>query len=296
MIDSIVIRYLAIIAGTVFWDLGAVLQKKEVQAMPAGSLPVTALIGSTRWMGGLLLTAVGWGMFVFGLDRVPVSAARAITGGSYVVLALFSVFLLRAPLSRVEWAALAVVTAGIVLLGVQERPSFAPPVLLASRIVISVACVAVVSAGIFVAALLARRSVGAARLRLFAFAALSGLLGSVGDLLTKVFISLVSASGPGRVPVLVLIAAGLIVFYLTGFYMLSRAYQVGTVVSGVVVSDFFARAGALALGALALSEPVAGAGPGGMARALGFFLVLGGSVLLGRFSGSAPAHGKRGAA
>lgn len=32
MIDSIVFRYLAIVAGTVFWDLGAILQKQQVQA------------------------------------------------------------------------------------------------------------------------------------------------------------------------------------------------------------------------------------------------------------------------
>lgn len=71
--------------------------------------------------------------------------------------------------------------------------------------------------------------------------------------------------------------------------MLSRAYQVGTVVGGVVVSDFFGRAGALFLGAISLSEPVLGAGAVGLERALGFLLVLGGSLLLGRFS-AAPAE------
>jgi hypothetical protein len=57
-----------------------------------------------------------------------------------------------------------------------------------------------------------------------------------------------------------------------------------TVVGGVVISDFFGRVGALFLGALVLSEPIGGTGAGGLLRAIGFLLVLGGSLLLGRFS------------
>lgn len=298
MLDSAVVRYAAIIAGTVLWDAGAVLQKNAVSAMPAGRLPVMSLLRSARWMAGLLFTALGWGLFVFGLDRVPVSAARTITGGSYVILALFSTIFLRSPLSLVEWGALAVVTCGIVFLGLQETAAAAAAPPQAPLVVLGVGCVALVSACILLILMLLGRRQGQtapgprlASARLFCSAALSGLLGSVGDLLTKVFLSLLGApQGPSLLPV-ALCAVGLITFYLAGFYMLSRAYQVGTVVGGVVISDFFGRAGAVTLGALALSERIGGAGAAGVERALGFLLVLGGSVLLGRFSGVSRSPG-----
>ena len=240
-------------------------------------------------MTGLVVTAAGWGLFVFGLDRVPISAARMITGGSYVVLALFSAVFLRTPLSTIEWGALAAVTCGIVLLGLQEgaaAASVAPP---AARVILGVGCIAILSLCVALAPRLARGSPRAAVISLFAFAALSGLLGSAGDLLTKVFLAVLETPGSDKAVPLAASAAGFIAFYLSGFYMLSRAYQVGTVVGGVVVSDFFGRAGALFLGALSLSEPVLGAGAFGLERALGFLLVLGGSLLLGRFS-AAPAE------
>lgn len=239
-------------------------------------------------MLGLLVTAVGWGVFVFGLDRVPISAARSITAGSYVVLAVFSTVFLRTPLSVSEWAALACVTAGIVFLGLQEGPGAAPVAPPVGGVLLGVACIALLSLPVF---FVPRFLKGAkvAVISLFAFAALSGLLGSVGDLLTKVFLALVQGAPRAPVALLILTAAGFITFYLTGFYMLSRAYQTGTVVGGVVVSDFFGRAGAMFLGSLALAEPLGGPGHGGVGRAIGFLLVMGGSLFLGRFAATAGA-------
>ncbi len=283
MLESAVVRYAAIILGTVLWDLGAILQKSAVRRLPAGRLAVMSLLGSPGWMLGLLVTALGWGMFVFGLDRVPMSTARTITAGSYVALGVFSYVFLRTPLSVVEWIALAGVTAGIVLLGLHENAG--PVAVSPGRVLVGVACMTVLSLLIFLTPRFFRDTPRAALVSFFAFTALSGLLGSVGDLLTKVLLLLVQTT-PLPAVLLSLSAAGLIAFYLAGFYMLSHAYQVGSVVGGVVVSDFFGRVGALFLGWLSLSESLGGRGPGGPERALGFLLVLGGSLLLGRFGAS----------
>jgi hypothetical protein len=67
--------------------------------------------------------------------------------------------------------------------------------------------------------------------------------------------------------------------------MLSRAYQSGGVVGGMVISDFSARIGAIFLGAMALAEPLGIAGGAGLLKAAGLLVVLIGSLLLGRFSG-----------
>jgi drug/metabolite transporter (DMT)-like permease len=280
-VDAALVRFLSIIAGTVLWDVGAVLQKTAVAALPATPLRVASLAGSGRWMAGLLVTAAGWGLYVFGLEKVPVSAARTITGGSYVVLAFFSIVFLRTPLRLPEWLALALVTAGILLLGLGEpQAAAAGPVPTLPRVMLGAGCVAAACAGLSAVQVLRRRPRGLLA-PVVVFAALSGLLSSVGDLAMKILLSV----GFTRPFLCAGLAAGLIVFYLGGFYMLSRAYQAGTMVGGIVISDFFARAGAIFLGAVVLCEPLAGSGLGGAARGVGFALVLGGSLLLGRFSG-----------
>jgi drug/metabolite transporter (DMT)-like permease len=264
-----------------------VLQKKAIDRLPPSRPRVSALVRSAGWMTGLLVTGIGWAFYVFGLQKVPVSAARTITGGSYVVLALFSMFFLRVPLRLPEWGAIVMVSAGIAMLGLGETAGLTPgaAAFLAApgRSVVALGCVGIIAVGLYMA-----RRLPAPRMRsllppLVVFAALSGLLSSVGDLFVKVLLFTVAA----RPWLGAASAIGLVVSYLAGFYMLSRAYQAGTMVGGVVISDFFARVGAIGLGAVALAEPLAGQGTGGALRAAGFLLVLGGSLLLGRFSGSA---------
>jgi uncharacterized membrane protein len=293
MIDSTTLRFLAIIVGTILWNVGAVLQKKAVDRLPSGRPRASALIGSAPWMAGLVVTGLGWGAYVFGLDRVPLSTARTITGGSYVVLALFSLIFLRTPLRLTEWIAVAVVTAGVIMLGVSEPASVAvmasiTSALSAARIALGIAFVtACCLLAFFIGQLLEKRS-RFLNWRLVVFAALSGLLSSIGDLCVKVL--LVAGHGSlsmlSTLVVIAAAAAGLVAFYLPGFYMLSRAYQAGSMVSSVVISDFFARVGAIFLGAVALSDLLLSPVGFGAPRIVGLALVLGGSLLLGRFSGS----------
>jgi drug/metabolite transporter (DMT)-like permease len=291
MRDWPALRFIAIILGTVLWDVAAVLQKKAVGRLPPSRPKLAALFTSPLWMGGLLVSFAGWGLYVFGLDRVPVSAARTITGGSYVVLALFSLTFLRTPLRVQEWAAVALVTAGIVILGLVEPVSpGASPLHAVSpgRVFIGIGAVSAVSACLY----LVHHALGKRPRRFFSplmmFAAISGLLTGVGDLMVKLLLSFTRAGQAPGLPVVIICVAGLIVFYFAGFYMLSRAYQVGTVVGGIVISDFFVRIGAIFLGAVVLSESLGASGQMGALRAAGFLLVLGGSLLLGRFGALAP--------
>ena len=286
MMDAEGPRFIAIILGTLLWDAGAVLQKKAIDRLPPFRPRVSALVTSAGWMTGLLVTGIGWAFYVFGLQKVPVSAARTITGGSYVVLALFSMLFLRVPLRLPEWGAIVMVSAGIAMVGLGETAGPTPGVtaFLAApgRSVVALGCVGLLAVGLYMARRLPARRARFQLPPVFVFAALSGLLSSVGDLFVKVALS----AGAARPWLGAASAIGLVAFYLAGFYMLSRAYQAGTMVGGVVISDFFARAGAIVLGVVALAEPLAGQGTGGALRAAGFLLVLGGSLLLGRFSSS----------
>ena len=156
------------------------------------------------------------------------------------------------------------------------------------RILLGVCCIAVLSLGLLAGERYARAHPRFPVRPFLFFASLSGLLSSVGDLMVKTILQ--AAGGALRTPALPWLIAGsaaaLILFYFAGIYMLARAYQEGTMLGGVVVSDFFARIGAIFLGAVAFAEPIAGRGTAGLARAAGFLLVLGGSLLLGRFSGA----------
>jgi drug/metabolite transporter (DMT)-like permease len=300
--DAAPVRFLAIIAGTILWYVGAVLQKRAVQSLPPGKPRVADLARSAGWMAGLAVTGIGWGLYMLGLERVPVSVARAITAGGYAVLALFSTLFLKTPLTLKEWLAVAGVTAGIVMLGLGDPAqgaaagagAAAPAVVAATAatamprigpLALGVGCVLGLVAALALASRLARRSPRSPLAPVIVFAGFSGLLSSVGDLFAKVLLAVpgMPAGAPTRFLVGGAAAAGLALFYLIGFYMLSRAYQVGTVVAGVVISDLFARAGAIFLGAVVLSEPLVGLGAAGLLRVAGFLIVLGCSLLLGRF-------------
>lgn len=266
------------------WDAGAVLQKRAVDGLPGPRMRVRQLLGSPGWMTGLVVTGAGWGLYVFGLQAVGVAAARTVTGGSYVLLAIFSVVFVGTRLRPAEWAAVIIVTAGVAILGSTEPGSPAsPPVIQPTRVITGLSIVIAACA-----ALLAFTLSGSRARRILpsfaAFAGLSGLLSSVGDLMVRILMT-----GPAPVA-FAACAAGLVAFYLAGFSMLSRAYRTGTVVAGVVLSDFAARLGALLIGALALGERIAAFGGPGLERAAGFLLVLSGSVLLGRFGADARAR------
>jgi drug/metabolite transporter (DMT)-like permease len=286
MVDAAPTRFLAIIAGTVLWNVGSVLQKKAVEALPRSPLRVFSLVSSGRWMAGLLVTAIGWGLYVFGLERIQLSTARTLTGGSYIVLAFFSIVFLRTPLRAAEWLAVLMVSAGIFLLGTTEpspRPHEASAIASSlPAVALGAGCVALLCLVLSRLGTLKNGSLRSFLSPLAVFAAISGLLSSVGDLLMKALLSV----GFGLPSIAAALAVGIVAFYVTGFYMLSRAYQAGTMVGAVVISDFLARLGAIVLGAAVLGEPLAGAGVSGALRAAGLLLVLGGSLLLGRFSGT----------
>jgi drug/metabolite transporter (DMT)-like permease len=230
-------------------------------------------------------------LYVYGLAAIPVSTARTITGGSYVVLALFSLLFLKTPLRAAEWAAVVLVSGGIVMIGLGEPTGAAGPVQpLASLVQVGMAIAILLVA---CAGLLQLRRIGSRSLlrgmawTLVAYAAVSGLLLSVGDLLMKVILIVFQGTLETGSRLLLVTACGfgLAAFYLAGFYMLSRAYQSGGVVGGMVISDFSARIGAIFLGAMALAEPLGIAGGAGLLKAAGLLVVLIGSLLLGRFSG-----------
>src|SRR4051812_12334278 len=99
------------------WDLGVVLQKRAADTLPPLQLgpgfgkTLLIFVENPSWMGGMLASVAGFGLFAWALDFRPVSLARSIQGGGFVVLAFLSVAFLKHRLTAREWLGVAAVTA-----------------------------------------------------------------------------------------------------------------------------------------------------------------------------------------
>src|SRR5262249_55083087 len=113
------------------WDFGVILQKRAADTLPPLKpgpeflATLKRFVTSRGWMGGMLITGAGGGLFAGAVSFAPVSLARSIQGSGFVVLALLSVFFLDHRLTLLEWAGVSVVTCGVVALGVSE-PTTSP--------------------------------------------------------------------------------------------------------------------------------------------------------------------------
>src|SRR5512139_1816509 len=107
-----------IAACAVCWDVGVVWQKQAADHLPRLQVghqllaTLRAFLTSRKWIGGLVLSAAGWGLFAFALSFTPVSLARSIQGSGFVLLAVFSILFLDHRLSVLEWTGVLVVTLG----------------------------------------------------------------------------------------------------------------------------------------------------------------------------------------
>ncbi len=271
------------------WDAGIVLQKLAVDRIPklrlgrGFSTALRSLLSSGRWMAGLGASAIGWGLFAFALAYTPVSVARAIQGSGFVVLAVFSLLFLGHRLSPREWAGVALVTCGIAALGIAESRSGSVPGTIATERLLPALAVCLLAC--IAAAALPR----VRRIRLpavMAFSVLAGILLGLGDVSTKVLLTVLQGKSFGLVGGAA--AGGLVVFYVTGFLVLSRAYQHGRAILVTAVSDLCSRLVAIFIGISALGETIPG---DPWLAGLGYAAILVGAVFLARFSGEQIADG-----
>jgi len=283
---SIWVAILLISLCAVLWDAGIILQKLAVDRLPRIRMDrglgrsLWRLLTSGRWMAGLAASAAGWGLFAWALAFTPVSVARAIQGFGFVILAVFSMIFLGQRLAAADWAAIALVTAGVAALGLAERaPVEAEAPVSAGALAAGVAACLVLAVGVRAAAGIRRgRAPG-----VVVFSISAGLLLGVGDVMTRTAIRQAQSGAWGAFAAAAAVMVG---FYVSGFLVLSRAYQHGRPITVTAVSDLCSRLAAIALGVTALGE-VPAAQP--LARVLtvsGFAVILAGAFLLSRFGGA----------
>jgi uncharacterized membrane protein len=285
------------------WDVGIVLQKQAVDRLPRLSLGrgfsagLLSLVRSGRWMAGLGASAVGWGLFTLALAFTPVSVARAIQGSGFVVLALFSLLFLGHRLSAREWIGVVLVTAGIAALGIADSstavaqtagvPPAVHPGVSVPRLLPALAACLLVFLAVFALPRLLKTSIPP----VISFAITAGTLLGVGDVSTKVLLTVLQQS-PQGLPVVGAAGAGvcLVVFYVSGFLVLSRAYQHGRAILVTAVSDLCSRLVAILFGLTALGESLSANPRLRLLAVLGYLGILAGALLLARFSGEEVAE------
>ena len=268
------------------WDAGIVLQKLAVDRLPRIRLgrglaaALTSLLGSARWMAGLASSAIGWGLFAFALSFTPVSLARSIQGSGFVVLAVLSLLVLRHRLTAREWTGVLLVSLGVAALGIANGSPTAVPVEVSlGRLVPALAACLVVCAAAYAVPGVLRLGLP----RVIAFSIMAGILLGLGDVATKALILVLQQQGFA----LPAAAAGacLVVFYVSGFLVLSRAYQHGRAILVTAVSDLCTRVVAILLGISALGETLAADPRLRVLAVVGYGGIILGVVLLSRFSG-----------
>ena len=270
----------------VCWDVGVVWQKQAADTLPKMELSrklfqtLKAFVFSRKWIGGLVISGVGWGLFVFALNYTPVSLARSIQGSGFVILAFFSIFFLHHRLKAWEWLGVIIVTAGIIALGFSESSeSGTTSVMIPSRLIPAVAAVIAICFVVYAA----RSKFGFGFNWLVVFSIFAGVLMGLGDVLTKAFMD--SISEKASIIALGLIPLFLILFYLVGFLILSRGYQQGRAIVVTAVSDFCSRLVTIFVGVFAMQEVFPQELLYRDLRLVGLAAILLGTILLARFSG-----------
>ncbi|MFD5833323.1 hypothetical protein ACFWHV_07075 [Streptomyces collinus] len=98
--------------------LQAIAARSAAATGPGGDVALLwRALRQWRYMAGLALDGLGFVLQILALRSVPIYAVGAALAASLAVTAVVAARLLKVRLSRVEWAAVAVVCAGLALLG-----------------------------------------------------------------------------------------------------------------------------------------------------------------------------------
>jgi hypothetical protein len=240
-------------------DLPVLSMRRPVQS-------ARLLLGDRSWLLGFAMETGGFLLYVAALVLAPLSLVQAISAGGIGILAFASARMARRKLAGREVAGVLLSVFGLAALAfslvggkAKEGNGEIVPIVLWLGITAVVAIVLVV----------------AGRVR-YGTAVTSGVAGglffSIGDISTKV-----ATQGGARAAFAVLVVVG----YGLGTALLQIGYQAGAALTVAGLATLVTNALPIAAGTVILDEPLPG-GAVGVVRALAFFAVVAGAVLLAR--------------
>jgi drug/metabolite transporter (DMT)-like permease len=262
-------------AAAVAYGIATVMQaigaRRAGRAAGPDARMLLRLMRSTPYVIGLLLDGVGFALSLAALRSQPLFTVQAIVSSSLAVTAVLTVVVLHAHLAPLEWGALALVTAGLTMLGLSASDQRPAHVSVGGRL----ALLGVVLAAALVVAVAARARDGRGN-DAWALGCLAGLMYGAGGIGARVLAEPHSIGGLLVDPALwAMLVAGVL-----GLLLYAMALQRGSVTvatAAVVVTETLVPA---AIGITLLGDRPA-SGRTGLAAA-GFALTVTGSVLLAR--------------
>jgi drug/metabolite transporter (DMT)-like permease len=272
----------AIFATTCF-QVGLVLQKIGADRLPRLGLTVRqgsvflAFLRSPIWLAGIAVNTFGWFLFLKAVANAPVSIIQPVLGFGLALLALFSVVVLKERLAPLESGGVAMLIAGLVLLGVSAARQEAPGSILVGPLVV----VSVAFAAVLAAALPLSRSGRAPLPVVLGFAA--GILFGLAALYTKgLFLMLES-----EVPLLawLVFLPLMMAANVCGMWVMQAGFQQGRALIVAAVSAVMTKIVAIIGGMATLGEVLPEDGAFAAARVAGIVLILLGTAALYRFDG-----------
>ncbi len=272
----------ALVAAVAF-GVAALLQAVAARREGGGgALDLRLLLRMLRapaFVGAIVLNLVGFGLHFSALRTLPLFLAQSIISSSVVVTALLSSRVLKAPLHRAEYGAVAAVLVGLVLVAAASGETGSDETSVRWRAGLLVAMAAVLVAGLL-----------AGRVRGSAGALVLGAVAGVGFALVSISARVLPSFAPSTLAVDPA-AYALLVSGVTAFMLYSAAFQRGSALSATAAMVLGQTAVPSLVGVLLLGDTVRdGFLP---VLLLGVVAAAGGAVALARFDpaslGSEPA-------
>jgi uncharacterized membrane protein len=264
-----------VLASVVALDVGFLLQQRAVSGAPRLSLrrPLTAaraLAGARVWVAGLICGLAGWGLYLAGLSRAPLSLVQAVSAGGIGLLVLLAATLGRARPSRRDSVGALLATGGLLLLATTLRAADADPA--HSARATGLVVVALIAVGLAALGLSWRSAAGGGLA--------AGCMYGLGDVTSKLlFVDLPAHPGTGNVLASPWLYATLAA-HGAGFVLLQRAFQQGGPVASVAPMTAAMNLLPIAAGVAVFADPIPPTPSLVGARVIAFAAVAGGATLL----------------
>jgi drug/metabolite transporter (DMT)-like permease len=274
------------VTATSCYQVGMVLQKVGADRLPRLRLTLRqaevyrAFLSSPIWLGGLAITAAGWVFFLKAIANAPVSIVQPVLGCGLALLALFSVIFLHERLRVGEWGGVALMVAGIVLLGISgsgESPQ-GTDVSLVVLLVVSLLLLLVLAGAVSVA-----RSARRVPLPVILGSG-AGMLIGLAALYTKGFFLSLAAGTPWLAWLVFLPV--MMIANIAGIWVQQAGFQHGRALIVVAMNAVTNKVVTIIGGMMTLGEFLPGDANLAIARLAGFVTILAGTTILTRFGGA----------
>ena len=267
-------------------SVGTALQKSAADRLAKLTFPpklesIKAFLTSWRWMAAFGITLVSWGFYLAAVRYAPISIVQPIMGLGLCVMALFSVFYLKEKLSTGEWAGVAAMMAGIVLLGISSDASEIrglEHVSYTGVVLFCFGCVAVIVVGWLVS----WKRPGSINVEL-ALGAAGGIMFGLGAVLTR---TMMLEFGAGNLLLVSLLLGCACFTNMVSVFLMQSGFQRGRGMTVVAVLAVVNKVVAVAGGFITLGEGLPENTVKVYLRITAFAALLLGTILLSRFGAS----------